>query len=146
MVTISIVRLEDLSSRFHDNSLQTFWDGSDQEAAMILVTINLSPAFHNFFPEVIFIFTFFLRYFTLDHSQNIFCRPDIRGFRGLGAVFKPETKGVCLQSGFISVDGGCIILKNRISLCIYFKDSLHTPNTGQKATSSRLSGSDRRIW
>ena len=85
MFTISIVRLEDLSSRFHDNSLQTFWDGSDQAAAKVVVTINLSPAFHNFFPEVIFIFTLFLGYFTLYHSPNIFYRPDIRGFWGLGA-------------------------------------------------------------
>ena len=63
------------------------------------------------------IFTFFLGYFTLDHSPNIFYRPDICSFRGLGAVFKPEMKSVrnCLQSGISSVDGGCIILKNRIS-------------------------------
>ena len=109
MVTISIVRLEDLSAS--NNSLQTFWDGSDQAAATILLTINLYQAFHKFFPpEVIFIFTLFLGYFTLDHSPNIFYRPDIRGFRGLGAVFKPETKGVrnCLQSGDL---GSCFLQK-----------------------------------
>ena len=70
MVTISIVRLEDLSSRFHNNSLQTFWDGSDQAAAKIPVTINFSPAFHNFFLEVIFIFTLFLDILLLIIPQT----------------------------------------------------------------------------
>ena len=70
-------------------------------------------------------------YFTLDHSPNILYRPDISGFRGLGAVFKLETKGVScvrnsLQSGFSFVDGGCIILKNRISLWIYSRTAGHT--------------------
>ena len=121
MVTISIVRLEDLSSRFHNNSLQTFWDGSDQAAAKILVTINLSPAFHKFFPEIIFIFTLFLGYLTLDDSPNIFYRPDIRGLRCLGAVFKPETKGVrnCLQKCNL---GSCFLQrfdpKEESNLCI----------------------------
>ena len=81
-------------------------DPTGSGSATLLVTINLSPAFQNFFPEVIFIFTLFLGYFTLDHSPNIFYRPDIHGFRGLVAVFNLEMKGVrnCLQSGFSSVD------------------------------------------